>query len=267
MRTDAHTLGLTGTEPLSDVLGVAAVALQNRHFETIWRCEKTRCSKMSARVSMNSRYQVAQEATARGGDLRRTTEIAGESEGGEAQELAGRPHRESKYWFGAVEQVTLETFFGLVGWRRKLLPHRGSWFNTWRSPQSFTAETRLFLQVVVDLYPEGWAAAFWVHFFQRGIACRHCFFFLKFESGASVCETWRLEPSRERKSTTKLRNYSQLKTEGKQRSTSADRANRASCATAPRTQRKRRWPRGTNKPKRTNTGFDSASLKHSKLLN
>ena len=88
---------------------------------------------MSAGVSMNSRYPEALEATARGGDLRRTTEIAGESERGETQELAGRPHCDSKYWFGVVEQVTLETFFGLAGWRRKLLPHRGSFFNTWRS--------------------------------------------------------------------------------------------------------------------------------------
>ena len=88
---------------------------------------------MSAGVSINSRYQVAQEATARGGDPRRTSEIAGESERGETQELAGRPHCDSKYWFGVVEQVTLETFFGLAGWRRKLLPRRCSWFNTWRS--------------------------------------------------------------------------------------------------------------------------------------
>ena len=63
---------------------------------------------MLAGVSINSRCRGALEAKARGEDLRRPSEIAGESEGGEAQELAGRPRRE--YWFEVVEQAALRRF-------------------------------------------------------------------------------------------------------------------------------------------------------------
>ena len=95
MRTDADTSGPTGTRPSSAVFwsGSAhrsAVAHHERHFEIRWEYEQTRCSKVSAGVSTNSRYPEALEAKARGEYVRSISEVAGESDGGEAQELAGR---------------------------------------------------------------------------------------------------------------------------------------------------------------------------------
>ena len=47
---------------------------------------------------VNSRSQEAQEAKTRGEDVRRTIEIARESEGCQAQKLEGRRHRDSEHW-------------------------------------------------------------------------------------------------------------------------------------------------------------------------
>ena len=88
-----------------------------------------------------------------------------------------------------------ETFFGLAGRRRKPFPHRGSFFNTWRSLNRSRLKQGFFCNWSLTSFQSVGPLRFGFTFF--GGDCLSTLFFWRSGSGASVCETWRVELSEE----------------------------------------------------------------------
>ena len=115
MRTDAHTIGPTGTRPLTAVFGVAqradlpllTMSDISRQGVSTSRRDVRRCRPGCQLILVTPE---ALEAKARGEDVRSPSEFAGESECGEAQELSGRVRRDCECRFEVVEQVALRRF-------------------------------------------------------------------------------------------------------------------------------------------------------------
>ena len=177
-KIDAHIVGPTGTRlpscrPWSGSAQRSAVDHRGRHFEVRLG---VRADEMLENVCwrVRSRYQEALEAKARGEDVRRPSEIAGTSEGCQAQKLAGRGHRDGECWPEAKGYKKLSNLrtdaCRSCAMAREAPPTPWIVVQHVAFSRSLTAEKRAScaIQVVVVQYPQGWAAAFRVHFFQRG---------------------------------------------------------------------------------------------------